>query len=215
LNKIHRIIIFSSIGIIGIAIYILSQIYNEHSSFNNESALPYFGPKNIDAQNYTISDFSFINQDSQLIHLQNYSGKIWIVDYFFTTCEGICPIMKTNMHKILDSFKNDDEVMFLSHTVQPEYDSVSILKKFSSQYGDIKNKWNFVTGDKSDLYKRARDVYFIAEPTDALIEEDFVHSQLFVLIDKNAHIRGFYDGTNTDSVSKLIRDIKLLKNEYK
>ena len=209
-QKVFRICLFSmSAIIIGYCIYILRDIYAKQSPYQ-EVALPFYGPKGDSSGKYHVPDFAFVNQDSQTITLRDLKGKVWVTDFFFTTCEGICPIMKKNLKSVLDSFANEPDVMFLSHTVQPEYDSVKVLKAFSAQYGNIQHRWHFVTGDKLELYNQARNAYFIAEPTDANIKEDFVHSQLLAIIDRSGRIRGYYDGTSEEDKNKLVSDIRLL-----
>jgi protein SCO1 len=210
-KNINISIIAISLLCIGVCVYFMSGILEKNTSLQSLNTLPYYGPKGMKAEDYTVPNFSFTNQDNVEITVENFKEKIWVTDFFFTTCTGICPIMKSNMAMVLDSFRNDEKVMMLSHTVQPEYDSVSILKSFSMKYGNIQNKWHFVTGDKASLYKQAREAYFIAEPTTATIEEDFVHSQNLALIDQLGHIRGYYDGTDSAQMIMLIKDIRSLK----
>ncbi|MBK7958088.1 MAG: SCO family protein [Bacteroidetes bacterium] len=209
-QKIFRICLFTmTVIILGYCIYILRDIYAKQSPYK-EVALPFYGPKGDSTGKYHVPDFTFVNQDSEKVTLQNFKNKVWVTDFFFTTCEGICPIMKKNLKSVLDSFSNEPDFLILSHTVQPEHDSVKVLKAFSEQYGQVANKWHFVTGEKLDLYNQARYAYFIAEPTDASIQEDFVHSQLLALIDRAGRIRGYYDGTSETDKNRLVKDIRLL-----
>jgi protein SCO1/2 len=204
---VYAVIAVTVIGI-GYIAYIIGTIYKENSA--PSYSLAYYSRKGESKEPYTVPDFQFTDQNNQPVTLAQFKNRIWVTDFFFTTCQGICPVMKTNMKQVLDAFKGNERVKFLSHTVQPEYDSVPVLKAFSRQYGDNDGQWYFVTGDKKALYDQARNAYFIAEPTKASIEEDFVHSQLFALIDQQGKIRGYYDGTDSSEIRKLISDIKFL-----
>lgn len=178
------------------------------------SGLGYFGKDSTIADQYLVRDFSFYNQDSILISRKNFENKIWMSEFFFSTCEGICPIMNMNLARIQDSFAKDTNVMFLSHTVDPETDDVATLRAYADRHRAIQNKWHFVTGEAAKIYDLARTSYFSATPKDSSMNEDFVHSQLICLIDPHLHIRGYYDGTSGKDMQKLIRDIRLLKIEY-
>ena len=161
---------------------------------------------------HTISDFKLINQNGDTITQQNYKGKIYVADFFFTTCQTICPKMTNNMAKIQDAIKNDPEVMLLSHTVTPIIDSVPQLKKYALQKGVVDSKWNLVTGDKKQIYDLARKSYLVAKDV-PYSSNDLVHTENFVLVDKKKRIRGFYDGTNPEEIKKLLHDLKVLKQE--
>jgi protein SCO1/2 len=178
------------------------------------SHLPYYSKDTFHSEEYKVKEFAFYNQDSQLVTRNNFANKIWVSEFFFSTCEGICPIMNSNLSIVQDSFANDSSILFLSHTVDPETDKVAVLKAYADRFHAIKNKWHFVTGDKEEIYNLARTSYFSATPKDSSLKEDFVHSQLLCLIDPHLHIRGYYDGTNGKSIAKLIRDIRLLEAEY-
>ncbi len=162
---------------------------------------------------HKIDDFSLVNQNNEIITNETYDGKIYIADFFFTTCPGICPIMKENMIVLQDEFINDDHVLLLSHTVTPEIDSVQVLKKYSQDKGIIDSKWNMVTGDKKQIYNLARKSYLVAEDIEGPRQYDMIHTENFVLIDSKRRIRGFYDGTDIDVMDNLISDIKILKKE--
>jgi len=181
-----------------------------------QSGLPYYGYRSTDAISYHVSPFSLLDQDSAVLTRETFEDNIWITDFFFSTCDGICPKMNANMMALQDSLAKDTHVLFLSHTVDPETDHPSVLKKYAERHHAIKGKWYFVTGQKETLYDLARNSYFIAGPKDSTTtaQEDFVHSQLFALIDPHLHIRGYYDGTNTKDMSKLIKDIRQLQLEY-
>ncbi|MBC7863215.1 MAG: SCO family protein [Bacteroidia bacterium] len=180
--------------------------------------LPYFGEKKPvpgDTVYHSIPDFSFVNQDGKTITKENVRGKIYVADYFFTTCKSICPIMKKQMNRVYKNFLNDSEVVFLSHTVDPETDSVQTMKEFAARFNANSKKWMFLTGDKKSLYDLARKGYLIEASEGDGGAEDFIHTQNFALVDKEFHIRGYYDGTDSADVNRLIIEIDLLKKEYK
>lgn len=161
---------------------------------------------------HTIADFSLTNQNGKTITQQDYKDKIYVADFFFTTCQTICPIMTGNMRKIQEKVENDDEIMLLSHTVTPEVDTVAQLKKYALEKGVNDAKWNLVTGDEKQIYNLARKSYLVAKDM-PYSEYDLIHTENFVLIDKKKRIRGFYDGTDPESIEKLLHDIEILKNE--
>ena len=168
---------------------------------------------------HKISDFSFLNQYGDTITQRNLVGKISVVNYFFTTCGSICPIMNDQMKRVQEEFKSDHWLMLLSHTVWPEGDSVQRLYDYALSYEAIPTKWWFLTGTKTDLYTMARKSYLIVpdenDPNyDHGNESDFIHTENFVLVDPDRNIRGMYDGTNADEISELIKDIYDLKREY-
>ena len=163
---------------------------------------------------HKIADYELINQNNQIVTNKTYDGKIYIADFFFTTCPGICPIMTDNMIKLQEKFINDDQVLLLSHTVTPEIDSVSVLKKYSMEKGVIDSKWNMVTGDKSQIYNLARKSYLVAEDVEGSNFYDMIHTENFVLVDSKRRIRGFYDGTDSESMNQLIEDVYVLKKEF-
>jgi protein SCO1/2 len=161
---------------------------------------------------HTIADFSLTNQNGKTITQDDYKDKIYVADFFFTTCQTICPIMTEHMVKIQEKLKNDNEVLLLSHTVTPEIDSVAQLKKYALEKGVNDAKWNLVTGDKKEIYDLARKSYLAAKDV-PFQENDLVHTENFVLVDKKKRIRGFYDGTDPESIESLLHDIKVLKQE--
>ncbi|MBT0607242.1 SCO family protein [Aequorivita echinoideorum] len=161
---------------------------------------------------HTIADFSLTNQNGKTITQKDYEGKIYVADFFFTTCQSICPIMTDHMAKIQQKIENDDEVLLLSHTVTPEIDTVAQLKRYALEKGVNDKKWNLVTGDKKEIYNLARKSYLVAK--DAQYNPyDLIHTENFVLVDKKKRIRGFYDGTNPEEIEKLLEDLKILKRE--
>jgi|TARA_B100000927_G_scaffold282282_1_gene268730 protein SCO1/2 len=163
---------------------------------------------------HKISDFELINQNGQKITQEFYSNKIYVADFFFTTCQDICPIMTKNMYKLQEELKDDNDILFLSHTVIPEVDTVQQLKEYSIKNKVDDSKWNLVTGDKKQIYDLARKSYLAVEDTE-YGEFDMIHTENFMLIDKKRQIRGFYDGTNDLEIEKLLEDIEILKQSYK
>ena len=161
---------------------------------------------------HTIADFRLINQNGQTITQDTYKNKIYVADFFFTTCQTICPIMTGHMLEIQEELKNDKDVLLLSHTVTPEIDSVPQLKQYALEKGVNDAKWNLVTGDKKEIYDLARKSYLAAK--DVPYESyDLIHTENFVLVDKKKRIRGFYDGTDPAAIETLLHDIEILKKE--
>lgn len=163
---------------------------------------------------HKISDFELTNQNGQKITQEFYRNKIYVADFFFTTCQDICPIMTKNMYKLQEELKGDNDILFLSHTVIPEVDTEQQLKKYSIENKVNDSKWNLVTGDKKQIYDLARKSYLAVEDTE-YGEFDMIHTENFMLIDKEKQIRGFYDGTNDLEIEKLLKDIEILKQSYK
>ncbi|MGB6151729.1 MAG: SCO family protein [Pricia sp.] len=163
---------------------------------------------------HKIPDFQLVDQSGDTITQKTFEGKIYITDFFYTSCPGICLKMTGNMSKIQDEFKDDSEIALLSHSVTPSIDSVSVLKDYAGDHGVIDNKWHLVTGDKNEIYDLGRNQYFVENdlgiPKDI---NDFLHTENFLLIDKNKHIRGIYNGLNRASIAQLITDVKTLKSE--
>lgn len=165
-------------------------------------------------KNHTISDFELTNQNGKKITHQAYRNKIYVADFIFTRCPGICVAMTHHMGKLQAHYRDDDEIMFLSHSVTPESDSVSVLKKYAIEKGVIDGKWNVTTGLKTHIYELARKSYFAVLEEGNGDERDFIHTEQFVLVDKERRIRGFYDGTDENDMRQLKNDIQLLKREY-
>lgn len=161
---------------------------------------------------HTIADFSLINQNGKTITQADYKDKIYVADFFFTTCQTICPIMTDHMVQIQEELKNDNDILLLSHTVTPEIDSVPQLKKYAVEKGVNDSKWNLVTGDKKEIYDLARKSYLAAKDV-PYSDNDLVHTENFVLVDKKKRIRGFYDGTDPEAIETLLHDIEVLKKE--
>jgi protein SCO1/2 len=206
-----------------ILLFILISCLKENQS--RVQALPYFDeasflPQWIDNKSaeldgfHKIPAFSLTNQEGETISDKTLEGKIYVANFFFTSCPGICPQMTSNMDILQKEFLNDNEVMLISHSVTPSRDSVSILKNYAEKRGIISAKWSLLTGDREQIYNLGRNAYFIEENMG--IEktiDDFLHTENFVLVDKNKHIRGIYNGLNKTSIEQLIFDIKTLKKE--
>ena len=159
---------------------------------------------------HKISDFELINQNGEIITQEYYKNKIYVADFFFTTCQSICPIMTKNMLEIQEQLKNDKEILLLSHTVTPEIDSVQQLKKYALENRIDDDKWNLVTGEKKQIYDLARKSYLAVEDSE-FGNFDMIHTENFMLIDKKRQIRGFYDGTDKNEIIRLLSDIEILK----
>jgi len=164
-------------------------------------------------KNHNIADFNLINQNGKKITNKDYEGKIYIADFFFTRCQNICIAMAYNMSELQEFYKNDTDIMFLSHSVTPLIDSVSVLKEYAMNKGVIDGKWNVTTGKKKHIYELARKSYFAVLDEGNGDENDFIHTEQFILVDKKRRIRGYYDGTNDQEMEKLKEDIVFLKEE--
>lgn len=164
-----------------------------------------------------VQDFSFTNQDGKLFSKRNVDGKVYVTEYFFTTCKGICPKMNENMKIIYEKYKGEPDFAIISHTSMPETDSVPLLKAFSKTMGADSIQWNFVTGRKDSLYKMARESYLLDNDKNNSmnINDQFIHTQFFAVVDKEGRVRGVYDGLKKDEVEKLSKDIKELLKEKK
>ena len=163
---------------------------------------------------HKISDFILTNQNGKEITQADYKDKIYVADFFFTTCQDICPVMTKNMYELQEELKNDNEILLLSHTVIPEIDTVKRLKEYAIENNVDDSKWNLVTGDKKQIYELARKSYLAVEDS-SFNEFDMIHTENFMLIDKEKQIRGFYDGTNSEEINRLMKDIAILKQSYK
>jgi protein SCO1/2 len=164
---------------------------------------------------HRIPDFSFLNQDGNEITQKNVEGKIYVVDFFFTTCKTICPVMSDEMNRVYQAFLNDPEVLILSHTVDPDTDQPVQMKSYAKQFDARSDKWMFLTGDKAALYAIARKGYLLEASVGTGGPTDFIHTQNFALIDHKRRIRGIYDGLEPEEINMLIKDIKSLKLELK
>ena len=162
---------------------------------------------------HTIADFSLTNQNGKTVTQDTYNNKIYIADFFFTTCQTICPIMTDHMVILQNKLKLDPDIMLLSHTVTPEIDSVAQLKKYALNKGVLDSKWNLVTGDKKEIYQLARKSYLAVKSNGDGGEYDMIHTENFILVDQKKRIRGYYDGTLEEDIESLLNDIDILKKE--
>ncbi|MBT3588744.1 MAG: SCO family protein [Flavobacteriaceae bacterium] len=160
---------------------------------------------------HTVADFELVNQNGRTITQDDYKDMIYVVDFFFTNCQGPCPIMTDNMVKIQRAYLKDDDIMFLSISVTPDIDSIPVLREYANKKGIIDSKWNVTSGEKKHIYELARKSYFaVVEQGDGGLQ-DFIHTPNFILVDRKKQIRGIYDGTDNDEILQLIKDIKTLK----
>ena len=189
-----------------------------------DEKLPYIGEpetttKVIDGKEVTerayprIPAFSFTNQYGRTISRKDFNGKIYVTDFFFTTCPTICPIMKKNMLNVYKAYKDSPDVRILSHTIDPDHDNPAVLKQYAQELGVTGTMWQFVTGDREKIYAIGENHYLVTAGKDATAPGGYIHSGAFVLIDKQKHIRGMYDGTTLEGTQKLIRDIDVLQHE--
>lgn len=181
-----------------------------------EKPLPIFGERQVsgtDTIYHTIAPFQFVNQDSVVVTNQTFQDKIYVADFFFTTCRTICPIMKTQMMRVYEATQSMPDVLILSHTIDPEYDTVALLHDFAERLGVDSKRWHFVTGVKDSIYKIAQTSYYVTAMEDKTEPDGFIHSGAFMLIDQQQRVRGKYDGTKEEDVNRLIVDIKRLRSE--
>lgn len=189
---------------------------------NNKKQLPYYDTPDFTPK-WEISDkltfhqirpFKLINQENQPFTEKDIEDKICVADFFFTTCPGICPKMTSSMADIQKEFINDNEILLLSHSVTPEKDSVTVLQQYAQDKKVNFKRWKLLTGDKNEIYDLGRKYYFVEEDEGVKKANDvFLHTENFILIDKQRHIRGIYNGLDPNSIQNLIRDIKVLKDE--
>lgn len=200
-------------------------IYLFYNALQPQENLPVYQPSMVNGElvdstlqhvkkYHTIADFSLTNQNGKTITQDNYKDKIYIADFFFTTCPTICPIMTKNMAEIQEKVIDDSDVLLLSHSVTPVIDSVPQLKKYALEKGVNDTKWNLVTGDKKEIYDLARKSYLAVKTDGDGGPYDMIHTENFILVDKERRIRGFYDGTKKEEIEKLLEDLKILKASY-
>ncbi len=211
----------SWILIIVLPLLIVGSIAICYQMFTNKSELPVFNPSDFNPElvdvslqnkvkNHTVSDFELRNQHGKTITQKDYENKIYVTDFFFTRCITVCPVMTNNMEKLQNTFLDEDGIMFLSLSVTPELDSISILKTYAQKHGAVAGKWNITTGDKKHIYNLARKSYFaVVNEGDGGLQ-DFIHTPNFILVDTEKQIRGVYDGTKEQEIQRLIDDIKVL-----
>lgn len=214
---------FFGISLLILSIIIISVFY---AILKPKKVLPIFQPAQLSTElvdstiqhqkkYHQIANFSLTNQNGKTITQEDYKNKIYVADFFFTTCQTICPIMTKNMHQVQKTFITDDEVMILSHTVTPDIDTIAQLKRYAKEKDVNASKWNLVTGDKKQIYELARKSYLAVKDDGNGGPFDIIHTENFMLIDKERQIRGYYDGTDMKEIERLIDDIKTLKASYK
>jgi len=212
---------FFALVMLVLCVIIITLMYQQLA---REKTLPIYQPDmvnpelvDIDKQHvrkyHTIADFSLTNQNGKTITEKDYENKIYIADFFFTTCPTICPIMTDNMVRLQQQLKENDQIMFLSHTVTPEIDSVPQLRKYATEKGVDDSNWNMVTGDRIQIYDLARKSYLVAQEDPDGDNYAMIHTENFVLVDTKKRIRGFYDGTDWGEMERLLRDVGTLIKE--
>lgn len=182
--------------------------------------LPILGPREtieingkVDTIYHQIPDFSLINQDSLAYGTKDLEGKVFVADFFFTTCPTICPVMKTQLLRVHEKFKEEEDFKIISISIDPNYDKPAILKDFSNKLAIDNHQWNFLTGDQAKIFELGEKEFLVTAQKDENELGGYLHSGAFLLIDQNRRIRGIYDGTQEDQVNDLIRDIERVKNE--
>lgn len=218
---------FAKYKTFAIVLFILSVVivFTIYSILKPDEKLPVYQPDMVNAElvdttvqhvrkYHKIADFELRNQNNEVITGDFYKNKIYIADFFFTTCLTICPIMTDHMLEIQEQIKDDPEVFLLSHTVIPQHDSVPVLKQYALEKGIDDKKWNLVTGDKKEIYDLARKSYLATKSDGDGGPYDLIHTENFVMVDKAGRIRGFYDGTQPKAIEDLMNDLRILKAEY-
>ena len=185
---------------------------------NSQETLPILGRRTVSQQGdtlyHTIGDYKLVNQEGQKITPADFEGKVYVADFFFTSCPTICPTMKTQMLRIYQQFQNNADFAIISHSIDPKHDSVEVLKDYADQLGiENNNQWHFLTGDQSEIYRLGQSDYMVTAGEDSEAPGGFIHSGAFILVDENKRIRGVYDGTVADDVDKLMEDIDVLLAE--
>lgn len=213
----NRLLVFGSILIIGMLLV--------YPMLKRDPKLKIYKPSDVNpklvdesVRNYqlehSVAEFELYNQDADTIGLKDVEGKIYVADFFFTTCGNICPKMTTQMKILHDFYLENEDIMFVSHTVYPEEDSVKVLKAYADKYKINSNKWLLLTGEKQVIYDLARKSYFAVLTEGDGGERDFIHTENFMLMDKQQRIRGYYDGTLPEDMERLKKDIEILRLEY-
>lgn len=167
----------------------------------------------VDTLYATVPNFSFVNQDSLTFTQEDVKGKIYVADFFFTTCPTICPIMKKQMLRVYEKVKGDETFMLISHTIDPEHDTVALLKDYSGRLGSDGKQWQFLTGNRDEIYEMAEKGYYATAMPDSTEPGGYVHSGGFILVDKQSRVRGIYNGTDEKEVDQLLLDLYVLKAE--
>lgn len=197
-------------------VWVLSGLILGLLSCNKDKSLPVYGERRVengDTVYHTIPPFQFVDQDSNLVTNETFSGKVYVADFFFTSCRTICPKMKTQMLRVYEEMADQPDVLILSHTIDPEYDTVALLHDFAERLGVSSDRWHFVTGNQDSIFSIARRGYFSAVMADDTEPDGYIHSGAFLLVDRKGRIRGTYDGTKEEEVNRLIGDIRRLLKE--
>lgn len=206
---------------------VVSLLFVLGSCSQNTDRLPILGERDtikrviegkevVDTVYHTIPDFKFVNQDGDTVTAQNFKDKIYVADFFFTTCPTICPVMKKQMLKVYDKIKGQPDIAILSHTIDPQHDTPTVLKQYANDLGvkDAK-QWMFVTGEREKIYDIGEHHYLVVAGADSTAPGGYIHSGAFILIDKEKRVRGMYNGTDDEGTKRLLADIERLKAEYK
>ncbi len=172
------------------------------------------GKFKIDTVHHTIDNFKFLNQDSSWVTNETFSDKIYVADFFFTSCPSICPIMKSQLIRIYNEFEEVEDLNLVSYSIDPEYDTVAVLREYAERLGVSSDRWHFLTGPKDDIYELGETSYMVTAAEDESAPGGFLHSGAFLLVDKERRIRGVYDGTVKEQVDQLMVDIRTLLAEY-
>ncbi len=209
-----RVIKFMVFGLSWVALAILYQ----NCTTTDSTPLPILGRQTVSLQGdtlyHTVGDFKLVDQDSSLVTPKTFDDKIYVADFFFTSCPTICPTMKTQMLRIFEKYQDNPEVGLLSHSIDPTHDTVAVLREYASQLGiEDNHSWHLVTGDKDEIYRLGQSDYMVTAGEDAAAPGGFIHSGAFLLVDKQKHIRGVYDGTKPEDVDRLLKDIDKLLQE--
>jgi protein SCO1 len=203
------------------SLFLISIVFMQCTYVPKKNELPILGNPSIvadtvdgqityDTLDHFIRDFSFVDQDSVWVTNETFAGKVYVADFFFTSCPTICPVMKKEMLRIYEAYENNDEVAILSHTIDPKHDDVATLNSYARRLGVKSSKWHFVTGEKESIFEIAETNYMVVAAEDETAPGGAVHSGAFLLVDQNRHVRGVYDGTVPEQVDLLIADIKKL-----
>jgi protein SCO1/2 len=206
------------------AIWIAGMIV-VYPMLKKEQRLPVFQPSDVNpelvdvdmqrtAKAHRIADFELTDQTGKTVTNADFENRIYVADFFFTTCPSICPKMTANLSELSEFYKDDGDIMFLSHSVTPQIDSVPVLAAYAEKYGVNPDKWKLTTGNKKHIYELARRSYFAVTTEGDGGEKDFIHTENFILVDKERKIRGFYDGTSLEDMERLKKDVTILRYEY-
>lgn len=173
------------------------------------------GKEVVDTVYHTIPDFQFVNQYGDSVTAQNFKDKIYVADFFFTTCPTICPVMKKQLLKVYEKIQGQNDIAILSHTIDPEHDTPAVLKEYAADLGVKGTQWMFVTGNREKIYEIGEKQYLVVAGADSTAPGGYIHSGAFVLVDKEKRVRGMYNGTDDEATKRLMADIERLKDEYK